>query len=212
MQNIVIESQIRKLIKENNLVSGYIDLEAQVQPEGFDLSIKSVEKIRTSTIPIIGFKSSDTRLPDTSTVEMRKFSEWLKWTLGSHKIKNLLDFTKGQYVEWLTAQLEPVLDQEGWYLDEGVYILTFNEVIKLPNNLYGKSQLRSTLMRQGIEEEVGHWDAGYEGRGQSKITIKKRHPLIILKDARVAQIHFHPRPPAKNGYNGSYQHENIQPR
>jgi len=203
MQNIIIEHQIRKLINENNLISEYIDLETQVQIEGFDLTIRAVEKISNSTIPIIGFKSSDTRLPDTRPIEMRTFSEWLK---------TLQHLTKREQMEWLTEQLEPVMEEEGWYLDEGVYVLTFNEIIKLPSHLYGKSQLRSTLMRQGVEEEVGHWDAGYEGRGQSKISIKKGHPLIMLKDARVSQIHFHPRPPSKNVYNGTYQKENIKPK
>ena len=37
--------QIKKLILEQELVKDYIDLEKQLQPNGFDLTVKSIEKL-----------------------------------------------------------------------------------------------------------------------------------------------------------------------
>ena len=35
-------SEIRRLIEEKQLITGYVDLETQLQPTGFDLSLGSV--------------------------------------------------------------------------------------------------------------------------------------------------------------------------
>ena len=35
---------LRKLIEEHRLVSNYLDLDKQLQPSGFDLSMESVEE------------------------------------------------------------------------------------------------------------------------------------------------------------------------
>ena len=35
-------SQIRRLIEENQLITGYVDLETQLQPTGFDLSLGAI--------------------------------------------------------------------------------------------------------------------------------------------------------------------------
>jgi dUTP pyrophosphatase len=39
---ILTKDQIRKLIVEQDMVTGYIDLETQLQPNGFDLTIKQI--------------------------------------------------------------------------------------------------------------------------------------------------------------------------
>lgn len=38
------DKQLRTLITNHNLVTGYIDLDTQLQPSGFDLSLESVEE------------------------------------------------------------------------------------------------------------------------------------------------------------------------
>ena len=35
--------EIKRLVKEQNLVTGYIDLEKQLQPNGFDLTVQKIE-------------------------------------------------------------------------------------------------------------------------------------------------------------------------
>jgi len=39
-------SEIRRLIKERHLITGYIDLEIQLQPTGFDLSLRTVQRYK----------------------------------------------------------------------------------------------------------------------------------------------------------------------
>ncbi|MBQ03328.1 deoxyuridine 5'-triphosphate nucleotidohydrolase [Candidatus Bathyarchaeota archaeon] len=39
-------SEIRRLIKERQLITGYIDLEIQLQPTGFDLSLRAVQRYK----------------------------------------------------------------------------------------------------------------------------------------------------------------------
>jgi dUTP pyrophosphatase len=41
-------SAIRGLIKDRNLISEYIDLESQLQPSGFDLSLKEISEYRNA--------------------------------------------------------------------------------------------------------------------------------------------------------------------
>ena len=63
---------IKKLIKEVNLISGYIDLDKQLQPNGFDLTVNSIYSLDS-----VGFIMKDAKiLPSTTKIELNEEGNW----------------------------------------------------------------------------------------------------------------------------------------
>ncbi len=77
------DKEIRKLIEEKDLVSGYIDLERQIQPHGFDFTVEKVFEI--SSRGEIDFSNERRRIPGAREVD----SEQGKFELeeGGYKIR-----------------------------------------------------------------------------------------------------------------------------
>lgn len=60
--------RIRELIIKDHLVAGYIDLDKQVQPNGFDMTVKDIYIIDSSSPPCIDFDNSARKLPRWSQI------------------------------------------------------------------------------------------------------------------------------------------------
>ena len=163
-------SEIRKLIGERQLVTGYIDLDKQLQPSGFDLSL----------------------------------SEVLEYEGGGS-----VDFSNVEREIARTKPLEP--DELGWYtLQQGCYVIVYNEVVKIPLDLVALARSRSTMLRNGAAVETAVWDPGYQGRSSSLLVVHNPRGIRLKRDARVAQLVFFRIREVGRGYEGIFQNERMK--
>ena len=155
------------------LLGEYCDIDAQLQPNGFDVSVRAVSAYDDVSAPGgIGIDDSDRALP---------------------------------------ASAELSFDSDGWLqLRPGPYLLTFNEIVNLPNHVMALARPRSSLLRSGVAIHTAVWDAGYSGRSQSLMTVHHPAGFRIQRDARVAQLVFFTLDAGDpRGYTGRYQNENL---
>jgi dUTP pyrophosphatase len=69
---------------------------------------------------------------------------------------------------------------------------------------------RSTLNRIGTTIHTAVWDAGYEGRSTSLLSVMNPHGVQLQRDARVMQlVFFVVSNPSEIGFSGVYQGENM---
>ena len=91
----------------------------------------------------------------------------------------------------------------------GPYLVTFNEVVTLPDYVMALGRPRSSLNRCGVSMHSAVWDAGYSGRSQSLLVVYNPHGFRLHRNARVMQLVFFYTSVAVNkGYVGQYQNEN----
>ena len=155
------------------LLEQFRDLKQQLQPNGFDVTVRSVAGYGVGSMSgSIGVSDEDRTLPERTDLDF-----------GSH----------------------------GWlHLDPGCYLLTFNEVVNLPNHLMALARPRSSLLRAGVAIHTAVWDAGYSGRSQALITVHHPRGFRIKRHARVAQLLFLALDSGDSeGYSGRYQYENL---
>jgi len=63
MNGVLSRKDIRKLIEQSNpLIDGYIDLEQQLQPNGFDITLRDIASLNTRGQ--IGVDNAQRQLPD----------------------------------------------------------------------------------------------------------------------------------------------------
>ncbi len=91
----------------------------------------------------------------------------------------------------------------------GAYIITYNEIVHLPQNIMALGRPRSSLLRCGVTVGMAVWDAGYSGRSQSLLVVYNPQGFRLQKNARVAQLIFLRLSQKTEGYQGTYQGENI---
>ena len=95
-------------------------------------------------------------------------------------------------------------------LATGCYLITYNEVVHLPQNIMALGLPRSSLLRCGVNIHTAVWDAGYSGRSQSLLVVYNPLGFLLHRNAKVLQLIFcqlsHP---VEQGYNGIFQGENI---
>jgi dUTP pyrophosphatase len=92
----------------------------------------------------------------------------------------------------------------------GTYIITYNEIVHLPNNVMALARPRSSLLRCAVPVDTAVWDAGYSGRSQSLMVVYNPQGFRLQKNARVAQLVFLQLTGETEGYQGVYQGENIK--
>ena len=96
------------------------------------------------------------------------------------------------------------------FLEPGPYLVTFNEVVHIPKDVAALGRTRSSLLRSGIALHTAVWDAGYEGRSQSLMTVHNPQGFTLHKDARIMQlVFFRLESPMEQGYVGTYLRENM---
>lgn len=72
--------EIRKRI-EKGLISDYIDLETQLQPNGFDCTLRSVKKLKSAGK--IDFNNAERVIPEGEKLE---FEDWIYLGPGAYKV------------------------------------------------------------------------------------------------------------------------------
>jgi len=111
----------------------------------------------------------------------------------------------------MVSDLSPLVFDGLGYIDlvPGAYIITYNEVVHLPQNIMALGRPRSSLLRCGVTVGTAVWDAGYEGRSQSLLVVYNPRGFRLQKNARIAQLIFMRLSEKTEGYKGTYQGENI---
>jgi dUTP pyrophosphatase len=168
--SVLSGNEIRRLIEsEPHLIEGWLDLEAQVQPNGFDLTLREVAKVASA-----GSITVDNRRREVSGLAPLAFDERGVIELGA-----------------------------------GIYMITYNEVVRLPNNIMALGRPRSSLLRCGVSVGTAVWDAGYTGRSQSLLVVYNPAGFRVERNARITQLVFFELSGEAEGYSGAYQGENI---
>lgn len=110
------------------------------------------------------------------------------------------------------SELEPLAFDETGFIDlaPGSYMVTYNEIVHLPNNVMAFGRPRSSLLRCGVTIGTAVWDAGYNGRSQSLMIVYNTQGFRVQKNTRIMQLVFLRLTQETEGYNGIYQNENIE--
>ena len=170
MSTALSRERLRKLInKKPPLIEGYMNLDEQLQPNGFDLTIRDISVLQS---------------PGVITVD------------NSQRV---------------VSDLSPLMFDGTGYIDlpPGVYSITYNEVVNLPLDVMALATPRSSLLRCGVTVNTAVWDAGYCGRSQSLLVVYHPEGFRLQQNARVLQLVFLGLDGQTEGYNGTYQGENI---
>ncbi len=170
MTAVLSREDIQRLLEADPpLVEGYRDLESQLQPNGFDFTVREVA------------------LPQTQ---------------GRIAVSNS---------QRLVSDLAPlVFDGLGFLeLMPGAYVITYNEVVNLPNDVMALARPRSSLLRSGVTVHGAVWDAGYSGRSRSLMVVHNPRGFRLQRNAAVAQLIFMRLTGETEGYSGTYQGENL---
>jgi len=170
MGAILAKSEILRLLENQPpLIEGYLDLEEQVQPNGFDLTLRDIALLQSPGV--IAISNSQRVVSDLAPL---------------------------------------VFDGMGFIdLPPGIYSITFNEIVHLPNDIMALARPRSSLLRCGVTVDTAVWDAGYSGRSQSLMIVYHSQGFRLQKNARVLQLIFMRLTEETDGYRGTYQGENV---
>jgi dUTP pyrophosphatase len=95
------------------------------------------------------------------------------------------------------------------YLAPGIYSITYNEIVHLPRDIMALATPRSSLLRCGVTVNTAVWDAGYSGRSQSLMVVYNPQGFHLQRNARIIQLVFFRLTAETEGYQGTYQEENI---
>ncbi|MFC2035943.1 deoxyuridine 5'-triphosphate nucleotidohydrolase [Chloroflexota bacterium] len=111
----------------------------------------------------------------------------------------------------LVSDLAPLVFDGLGFIDlmPGAYIVTYNEIVHLPNNVMALARPRSSLLRCGVTINTAVWDAGYSGRSQSLMIVYNTQGFRVQRNARITQLVFLQLTQETEGYHGAYQRENI---
>jgi len=110
-----------------------------------------------------------------------------------------------QQVHNAKSQLAEHTDDSSVLLKPGSYLVDFNETVDVPLDLMGQIFVRSSLFRSGALLSAGVMDSGYKGAVGAMLQVVNPHGLLLFRDARLAQIVFHPMSEPVVGYSGAYQ-------
>ncbi|MDP6142426.1 MAG: deoxyuridine 5'-triphosphate nucleotidohydrolase [Dehalococcoidales bacterium] len=170
MTTVLSKEHIQKLLgQEPPLIEDYSNLAEQLQPNGFDLTLRDIAILQSP---------------------------------GKIAISNS---------QRLVSDLAPLMfDGLGFIeLPAGIYSVTYNETIHLPRNIMALATPRSSLLRCGVTINTAVWDAGYSGRSQSLMIVYNTLGFRLQRNARILQLVFFRLTQKTEGYQGTYQGENI---
>ncbi|MFH1381798.1 MAG: deoxyuridine 5'-triphosphate nucleotidohydrolase [Chloroflexota bacterium] len=167
---VLAKPDLEKLIRQQPpLIENYLDLAAQLQPNGFDLTLREICLLQSA---------------------------------GQLAVDN--------NQRQVSALAPLVFDGLGFIdLIPGPYLITFNEIVHLPDNIMALGRPRSSLLRCGVTVGTAVWDAGYSGRSQALLVVYNTQGIRLQQNTRVMQLVFFRLTGATEGYHGTYQGENI---
>ena len=116
------------------------------------------------------------------------------------------DYTKAHRKELEAHPPDEASDADERYykLDEGGYVVKYNERITIPENHVGFTLPRSRLIRNNINLAAAVWDSGYQGRGEGGLDVSTT--TLLQADIGIAQILFS-RATTHSQYDGLHNNE-----
>jgi len=99
------------------------------------------------------------------------------------------------------------LKQGRYNLQPGTYLITYNEIVRIPTNIIAIGRPRSSLLRSGVSIESAVWDAGYEGRSRGLLIVHNPNGFIVKPNARLLHLVFFQLIQETQPYEGVYQGE-----
>ncbi|MFZ8830300.1 MAG: deoxyuridine 5'-triphosphate nucleotidohydrolase [Candidatus Aenigmatarchaeota archaeon] len=166
---ILSSEEIKERILKEKLIENFVDLDTQLQPASFDLTLDEIFLLTSSAS--IDFTNKERKLPNYKKIEFNE--DWIE-------------------------------------LNEGIYLVSFNEIVNIPNDLIAFVRPRSSLIRSGATIFSSLWDPGYSGKSNCLLVILNENGIRLKKNARIAQIVFFKlSSPASRTYSGIYQNEGI---
>ena len=123
-----------------------------------------------------------------------------KWTSAA-----TIDFDNAKRQAAKTASLPFDKISHTITLQQGAYLIDFNETIKVPLNYMAQIFPRSSLWRSGVGISAGVVDAGYEGAMGALMDVKNPNGILLYRNAKLAQIVFEEMGETVEGYSGIYQ-------
>jgi dUTP pyrophosphatase len=180
-------AEIEKLIKDQDLVADYLNLDIQLTPNGFDLTVASIFEFDAAGA--LDFSNKERVIPEGKEIFPEKLTPQDK--LGT---SNALaaDGERSRATGW-------------WNLKKGAYKIKTNETVNLPKDLIGVAFSRTSLLRIGGSTQHGLWDAGFRGKSEFILTVDNPKGIRIKQNARIAQLTFHKIKEVDCGYQGIYQ-------
>jgi dUTP pyrophosphatase len=167
---ILSSQEIKERILKERLIENFIDLETQLQPASFDLSLDEIYLLTSSAS--IDFTNKERKLPNYKKIEF--INDWID-------------------------------------LSEGIYLVSFNEIVNIPNDLIAFVRPRSSLVRSGATIFSSLWDPGYSGKSNCLLVVLNENGIRIKKNARIAQmVFFKLSSPTSKTYSGIYQKEGVK--
>jgi len=98
------------------------------------------------------------------------------------------------------------IDGKDFYrLPKGVYALTFNEGVKIPETATGFITSRSSIYRGGAKINSPIWDPGFETDVMGTTMFVETDMILIEQNARVGQFYMIKNPIPDELYNGQFQ-------
>jgi len=109
------------------------------------------------------------------------------------------------------SDLSPLVFDGLGYIDlvAGIYMITYNEIVHLPEDITALAAPRSSLLRCGVTINTAVWDAGYSGRSQSLMVVYNPQGIRLQRNTRIVQLVFFKLTGKTRGYRGTYQGENV---
>jgi dUTP pyrophosphatase len=91
-------------------------------------------------------------------------------------------------------------------LQQGAYLVEFNETVSLPNNITGIMRTRSSVFRSGATLTAGVIDPGYSGAIGALLQVWNKKGISLSRNARLVQWVFaEVCDPPGEGYEGTYK-------
>ena len=182
------EDQIRELIEKKDLIQNYIDLDLQLTPNGFDMTVGKLFEFDEQGS--LDFSNSERKIPEGRQVYAQKQSP--PPGAGGGNSSSPKENSSEQKYGW-------------WELKPGAYKIKTNERFNIPHDLMGMAYPRSSLLRMGAFTQTAFWEAGFQGKAEFLLKVENPEGVKIKENARVTQIAFGKIMEVEEGYNGRYQ-------
>jgi dUTP pyrophosphatase len=146
---ILSSEEIKERILKEKLIENFIDLDTQLQPASFDLTLDEIYLLTSSAS--IDFTNKERKLPNYKKIEFNK--DWIEF-------------------------------------NKEIYLISFNEIVNIPNDLIAFVRPRSSLIRSGATIFSSLWNPGYSGKINCLFVVLNENGIRLKKNARIAQIVF----------------------
>lgn len=169
---VLSREQLKQKIENKNLISNYIDLESQITPQGFDLTVDKIEKYDGTGK--LDFSNSERKIPETQALQPEKENpedEYGWWILepGTYKItmnervdipNNLAGFA---YPRSSLLRMGCTIENAVWdagYTGTGSFML----IVENPEGVKIKENARvNQIVFHQMDDET---EEGYDGKYQ----------------------------------------------